>query len=81
MKHELKTWPEFFDATLRGVKRFEIRRNDRNFKVGDVLLLLEWNPAEEIYTGRFIHRFVTYITTFEQKENYVVLGLAVMMRA
>lgn len=42
--HELKTWPEFFRATLDGTKKFELRRNDRDYRVGDQLLLKEWNP-------------------------------------
>ena len=44
-RHELKCWPEFFEPTLRGIKRFELRRDDRGgFQVGDELLLKEWNP-------------------------------------
>lgn len=46
MTHKLKTWPEFFNATRNGEKRFELRRNDRTppFQVGDQLLLKEWDP-------------------------------------
>ena len=44
MTHELKTWPEFFTETRAGRKKFELRRNDRDFQVGDQLLLKEWNP-------------------------------------
>lgn len=39
--HELKTWPEFFEQTRNGRKKFELRRNDRAYQVGDQLLLKE----------------------------------------
>lgn len=51
MTHALKTWPEYFQAVVKGEKTFEIRRNDRPFKVGDKLLLQEWDPKSETYTG------------------------------
>lgn len=39
MIHELKTDPEVFDAVASGEKTFEIRFDDRGFKVGDTLHL------------------------------------------
>lgn len=36
--HDLKTWPEYYKDIASGVKTFEVRRNDRNFMVGDMLL-------------------------------------------
>lgn len=70
--HELKTWPEPFGAMLDGSKRFELRKDDRGFAVGDVLLLREWDPAIYVvrgqpyydacaYTGRKLRVRVTYI--------------------
>jgi hypothetical protein len=44
--HHLKTHPGPFADVLAGLKQFEIRKNDRAFAVGDVLVLEEWDPAE-----------------------------------
>lgn len=43
--HELKTWPEFFQAVVTGKKRFEFRKDDRGFAVGDFVLLYYWDPT------------------------------------
>ena len=52
MEHELKTDPEVFDAVKSGEKTFEIRLNDRNFKVGDVLFLRRTrHTGEEMRVG------------------------------
>lgn len=60
--HRLKTHPEPFLALYTGAKRFEIRRDDdRVFRVGDVLELLEWVPGEERYTGATVVAIVTYV--------------------
>ena len=65
--HELKTWPSFYEAILRGEKTFEARRNDRDFAVGDKLQLREFDPGKDCctaafkYTGRMMTCEVTYI--------------------
>lgn len=59
MIHELKILPEYFDAVDRREKTFEIRKNDRGFKVGDYLTLKEWDGEQ--YTGREVSRYVNYI--------------------
>lgn len=57
--HELKILPEYFDAVVRREKTFEIRKNDRGFKAGDRLRLMEWDGEE--YTGREAVAYVSYI--------------------
>ena len=87
--HHLKTWPQFFEAVADGNKTFEIRKNDRHFAVDDVLVLREWTPVanavpwrssvpDGFYSGREVHRKVTYILQGGQwgiEEGYVVLGM------
>lgn len=76
--HELKIWPEFFQAVKKGEKTFDIRLNDRHYSVGDMLSLREWNPGTKQYTGFSALRKVCYILDnpdFGLKEGYVVLGL------
>lgn len=62
--HRLKTLPGPFRAIRRGEKVHEYRRNDRDFQVGDYLLLQEWENGE--YTGESLTVRVTYITRDEE---------------
>lgn len=71
---ELKTESKYFQAQKDGVKNFEIRKNDRDYQVGDVLILREYVSEKGQYTGRKLRCLVTYITDYEQKLGYVVLG-------
>lgn len=64
-RHELKTWPKYFAAVRSGQKRFEIRRNDRDFKVGDILVLREFDPESETYTGQVEERQITFLLSEE----------------
>ncbi|ANL35319.1 DUF3850 domain-containing protein [Rhizobium phaseoli] len=50
-EHILKCWPDEFQAIRAGRKPFEYRKNDRDYKVGDTLLLREFDPAGGFYTG------------------------------
>lgn len=60
--HDLKCWPEFFDAIQGRQKKFEVRKgNDREYKTGDRIRLREWDPEKKEYTGRQIDRWVTYV--------------------
>lgn len=61
--HFLKTWPEPFEAVASGVKPFEIRRNDRHYRVGDLLVLREYDLGTETYSGQHVARLVTYVSS------------------
>lgn len=76
--HYLKIKPEYYRAIEQGIKTFEVRFNDRNFQVYDILHLQEWCGGE--YTGREITVDVTYILSDEQfvKEGYVVMSIKVI---
>lgn len=80
--HELKTWPEYFQAILSGEKKFEIRKADRAFRVGDRLHLREYFPNARTYSGRELTVEVTYILDDESEfgkqalqTNYVVMSI------
>lgn len=66
--HELKCWPEFFVEIAAGRKRHDLRRSrDRDFQVGDQLLLREFEPVSQRYTGREQVVTVTYITSAQRR--------------
>lgn len=59
--HELKSWPDFFEPVLTGTKTFELRKNDRHFAVGDILVLREFDDRKGTYTGRTLRKRVVYL--------------------
>lgn len=76
--HELKVWPQYFNALINDIKKFEVRRNDRDFKQGDYLRLREWNPDTKEYTGAEVTRHVGFILQggqFGIEEGFCVMGI------
>lgn len=76
-EHELKCWPSVFAAIREGLKRHEFRRDDRDFKLGDILVLNEWEPKKG-YTGDSQRVRVTWITRFpdfETPKGYCVMSI------
>jgi len=66
MEHDLKIWPAYFAPVASGIKRFEMRANDRDYKAGDALLLREWNPQIKEYTGRSVRVAVTHVLRLKE---------------
>lgn len=77
MQHDLKILPKYFEAVKTGKKKFELRKNDRDYKVGDEIHLEEWEPAGG-YTGRDIVKEITYVLKdcerFGLKDGYCIIG-------
>jgi hypothetical protein len=77
-EHKLKTWPMYYADVESGVKTFEVRRNDREFEQGDVLVLQEWDPVAGGYTGRECRKQVRYVLfggAFGVQDGFVVMSL------
>ena len=77
MIHELKLLPQYYNDVALGIKTFELRKNDRDFQVGDELVLREWDGED--YTGRSLFRHVVYIyhgcNCYGLEEGYCILGM------
>lgn len=83
MNIEKKVWPRYFESILKGDKTFEIRLADFDVKEGDTLILKEWDPKTNEYTGRTIEKVVTYIANtkniaFWTKEQVEKNGLYIL---
>lgn len=86
MVHELKTDPGAFDDIVAGIKPFELRFNDRNYQVGDTLILrktkytgeemAEGKPLEYISSPLYLN--VTYILSgklYGLKSGWVIMAI------
>lgn len=50
---------DYFDDVANGIKTFELRKNDRGYKKGDILEMMEFADGKN--TGRMVKVLVTYI--------------------
>jgi len=60
------------ELQIRGDKDFEIRKNDKNFQVGDLIDLREYENRK--YLGRELLVEITCVIDYAQREGFVVLG-------
>lgn len=75
--HEVKCLREFFVPIIEGRKTFEVRKNDRNYKVGDGLLLIEIYKNGRS-SGRAAYCHISYILpggSYGISPEYCVLGI------
>jgi len=74
MVHELKIAPIYFEAVRSGKKKFEVRKDDRNYQENDVLCLKEYD--NNAYTGNEYAVTVTYILRGECcKDGYCIMSI------
>ncbi len=76
--HQIKLGVEFFKDVCSGAKPFEIRKNDRDYKTGDILEMLEFENGMK--TGRSVKVIVTYILDVYTglKEGYCIMGISLV---
>lgn len=63
MIHNMKSWPRFFEAIVNGEKKHDIRSKDRDFKIGDTVVLHEFDPFTGQFSGRKVECRISYITS------------------
>ena len=79
MTHNLKTWPVYFQLQKSGIKTFELRKFDRDYKVGDKFISMEFDPLTNKFTGNEIEFMIVYIlkdaNIFGLQDGYCIIQL------
>ena len=78
MTHELKIFPQYYEAVKNGSKNFELRKNNRDYHVQDTIVLRAWD-GEKYLDKEPLERTVKYVLKdcpeFGLMDGYVILGL------
>lgn len=76
--HHIKLGESFFGEVERGEKTFELRKNDRDYKKGDILEMMEFKDGKN--TGRMVRVLVTYILTefAGLEEGYCIMATCLL---
>ncbi|MBO7713932.1 MAG: DUF3850 domain-containing protein [Methanobrevibacter sp.] len=74
--HRLKILPEYYDAVVSGIKNFELRKDDREYQVGDFIVLQEYDGKQ--FTGRETGFQIRYILRncpeYGLMDGYCIIG-------
>lgn len=62
--HSLKLNVKDYDLVEKRVRNIDVRLNDRNYCVGDWLVMHEWTGRE--YTGRWLTRSIEHILPLDE---------------
>lgn len=80
--HFLKCAPEPFEAVKSGLKKFEYRKFDRDFEVGDVIVLQKFESFGQRYFDSQIAARIEYMLTagsgFGVPDGYCVMSIRVI---
>jgi len=78
--HHLKTLSEYFQAVVDDRKFFEIRKNDRDFRVGEFLCLWEFDGSK--YSDRAVLVSVPYILrpcpVYGLVDNHCIMSIKII---
>jgi len=82
-RHELKIVDPYIDDVWEKRKTFEVRKNDRDFNVGDLILLKEYIPESKSYGIRKLEVLITYLLDDSKycKEDLVIIGFKEVCRS
>ncbi|MFA6664898.1 MAG: DUF3850 domain-containing protein, partial [Lachnospiraceae bacterium] len=72
--HDIKLAATWYNDVRSGKKKFELRKNDRDYKVGDKLIMHE--VCDGMETGRLIKAKIVYMLEEYKglEESYCILG-------
>ena len=72
-----KILSKYFKAVRAREKHFEIRKDEDNIQIGDLIVLEEWDDFYG-YSGQVVRRYVKYVLRnapeFGLKEGYCIIG-------
>lgn len=73
--HQIRIATTYFEDAASGRKSFELRKNDRNYKEGDILEMMEFKDGRN--TGRIIRKVVTYLLENYSglEDGYCIMGI------
>lgn len=81
--HEVKSLPKYFEEVQSGRKTFEYRKDDRGYKVGDIIKHKEYLPETDTFTGNSLETEITYILKGELNipADYAIMSIVKIKEA
>lgn len=76
--HELKIKPNYYISVMSGVKRFELRKFDREYEVGDLIKFIVINDNGQTFKTENVYKITYILSDCEQyglKYGYCILGI------
>lgn len=73
--HDIKSWPVNFKRLADGFTA-EVRRNDRNYALGDFVHVVEYEPTAQRTTGRTLDFKVINVWPVQPAQDHVLLTYA-----